>query len=244
MSQSDPLSKIKRPPHRSNRNVSPGKIKRCRRNQIPCHAGIDTQGASCQKRRWRLSALIIVASALTLLACSDDRGQVLSDGSTSIADELRRNAENFEYSIAQPGGTLTFATISEPLTFNPALSRDRSSSAVLEYLFEGLTETSWLTDEVEPALAESWRHSSDGPTWTFLLRRDLKRHDGEPFTARDVEFTFYRIIYNPEIEAKGRSIFTFRFLDEETGNWMEDQMSVTALDDYTIRCVVAVPFAP
>ena len=213
-------------------------------NGKPCRRDIDTESAVCQKRLWRLSVLIIVVSSLALLACSDDRREVLSDSTATIADELRKNAVDFEYAVGQPGGTLTSATISEPLTFNLALSNDTSSSGVLGYLFEGLTETSWLTDEVEPALAESWSHSSDGLTWTFLLRRDVRWHDGEPFTAHDVEFTFNRIIYNPEIEASARETFTFRFLDGETGTWIEDQMSVTALDDYTIRCVLPVPFAP
>ena len=213
-------------------------------SENPCHHHVDMAAVACQRRLWRLGALIILASVLALAACSDDRREIPSDSGATIADELRRNAEEFEYTIGQPGGTLTTATISEPLTFNLALSNDASSSSVLGYLFEGLTETSWLTDEVESALAESWRHSSDGLTWTFLLRRDVRWHDGEPFTAHDVEFTFNRIIYNPDIEASARRTFTFRFLDGETGTWMEDQMSVTALDDYTVRCVLPVPFAP
>ncbi|MCY3799959.1 MAG: ABC transporter substrate-binding protein [Chloroflexi bacterium] len=158
--------------------------------------------------------------------------------------QLRQNAEDFEYTIGNPGGTLTFATISEPLTLNLAISNDASSSGVLGYLFEGLTETSWLTDEVEPALAESWEHSDDGLTWTFHLRKDVSWHDGQPFTAHDVDFTFNRITYNDDIAASARSSFNFRFLDEATGQWQVAQMTVTALDDYTVQCVLPVPFAP
>ena len=65
---------------------------------------------------------------------------------SGIVDELRENAEEFEYTIGKRGGTLTSATISEPLTLNLAIANDASSSDVLGYLFEGLTETSWLTD--------------------------------------------------------------------------------------------------
>ena len=131
------------------------------------------------------------------------------------------NAEEFEYTIGRNGGDLTFATVSEPLTFNLAISTDASSSGVLGYLFEGLTETSWLTDEVEPALAESWEHSEDGFTWTFHLRKDVQWHDGAPFTANDVDFTFNQIIYNPDIQASSRPSFHFRFFDESTGAWEE-----------------------
>ena len=162
----------------------------------------------------------------------------------TVVDQLQLTAEQFEYSIGRHGGNLTFATISEPLTFNLAISTDAGSSAVLGSLFDGLTETSWLNDQVEPSLAESWERSDDGLTWTFNIRKDVRWHDGAPFTAHDVEFTFNRIIYNPDIPASSRASFHFRFLNEETGAWEESPMSVTALDDYTVECVLPAPFAP
>ncbi len=186
-----------------------------------------------------LFAAFAVFATLTLLACLDD-----SDSPDSIADQLRKNAEEFEYTIGRTGGVLTNATISEPLTLNLALADDSGSTGVLGYLFEGLTEISWLTDEVKPALAESWTHSDDDLTWTFSLRKDVTWHDGTPFTAHDVEFTFNRIIYNEDINSSSRATFNFRFLDEVTGTWTEAEMTVTALDDYTIQCVLPVSFAP
>ena len=161
----------------------------------------------------------------------------------SIVDQLKINADQFEYTIGTPGGALTIATISEPLTFNLAIANDASSSGVLGYLFEGLTETSWLTDRVEPALAESWDRSDDGMTWTFHLRRDVTWHDGEPFTAHDVDFTFNRIIYNHDIPASSRSTFDFRYLDDN-GDWQESHMDVVAIDDHTVEFSLPVPFAP
>ncbi len=163
---------------------------------------------------------------------------------STIVAQLKQNAEEFQYSIGERGGALTFATISEPLTFNLAISNDASSSGVLGYLFDGLTETSWLTDQVEPSLAESWERSEDGLTWTFHLRRDVRWHDGQPFTAHDVDFTFNRIIYNDDIPASSRAAFQFRSLDEASGRWQEAPMTVRALDDYTVECVLPVPFAP
>ena len=216
-------------------------------------------------------ALFLVLSVLLLVACVSptDGGPVDSPTATapvptptaaatatpmqtptptptpqpSMVEQLRRNAEEFDYTVGRQGGSLTLATISEPLTFNLAISTDASSSGVLGYLFEGLTETSWLTDQVEPALAESWERSEDGLTWTFHLRRDVTWHDGQPFTAHDVEFTFNSIIYNDDIPASSRPSFHFRYLDEESGEWKESPMTVTAPDDYTVQCVLPVPFA-
>ena len=161
----------------------------------------------------------------------------------SLVARLRQNAAEFSYTVGSAGGGLTIATISEPLTFNLAVSNDAGSSNVLGYLFEGLTETSWLNDEIEPALAESWERSDDGLTWTFHLRRDVTWHDGEPFGAHDVEFTFNRIIYNDDIPASARGAFEFRHLDDD-GAWQTDRMSVTATDDHTVQIILPAPFAP
>ena len=190
-------------------------------------------------RLWPLGLLLIVA-VVVVAACSDG-GPGSQD---EVVERLRENAEDFEYAVGKQGGSLTFATIGEPLTFNPALSLDASSSGVLGYLFEGLTETSWLTDRVEPVLAESWEHSEDGLTWTFRLREDVTWHDGQPFTARDVDFTFNRVIYNEDVQSSARPTFTFRFLDEESGEWKEERMTVSAPDDHTVQFVLPTPFAP
>ncbi len=190
-------------------------------------------------------------SVLLPVACSGDQDtgdaragdDAAAAADTSITDQLKSNAEQFEYAIGESGGTLTLATISEPLTLNLALANDAGSSGVLGYLFEGLTRTSWLTDEVEPELAERWERSEDGLTWTFHLRRDVTWHDGEPFTAHDVDFTFNRIIYNDDIDASSRSSFNFRFLDD-SGQWQEAKMTVATLDEYTVEFRLPVPFAP
>ena len=55
---------------------------------------------------------------------------------------------------------------------------------------EGLTRWKKDTLEVEPALATSWSANPDATVWTFKLRPGVKWHDGQPFTAEDVKFTF------------------------------------------------------
>ncbi len=213
------------------------------------HPGLRARAARTLWLGLGLPALITLIVA-TACADDDDAGVGESPGAAvepaaeqSTVDRLRANAAAFEYRAGKHGGTLTVATISDPLTFNLAIANDASSSGVLGYLFEGLTEVSWLTNEVEPALAESWENSGDGLTWVFRLRRDVQWHDGTPFTAQDVGFTFNRIIYNDDIPASDRPAFTVRFLDEE-GAWQAAEMSVDLIDDYTVRFVLPVPFAP
>ena len=43
-----------------------------------------------------------------------------------------------------------------------------------------------------PSLAESWTVSPDQKTYEFKLREGLKFHNGDPFTAEDVKFSFER----------------------------------------------------
>ena len=150
---------------------------------------------------------------------------------------------SFEYAIGTPGGTLTSATAVPPLTFNPALSRDSYSGQLLDFVFEGLIEVSRFSGEIELGLAESFEWTDDGRIWTFHLRRDVRGHDGTPFTARDVEFSFDRIIYNYDIPASDRSVFLFRFIDTN-GEWQEKPLQFLLLDDYTVRFVLPTPFAP
>ena len=47
-----------------------------------------------------------------------------------IVARLRRNADTFEYAIGKHGGTITYATITEPLTFNLAIANDAGSSSL------------------------------------------------------------------------------------------------------------------
>jgi peptide/nickel transport system substrate-binding protein len=55
-------------------------------------------------------------------------------------------------------------------------------------------------------LAEKWSVSNDKLTYTFSLRKDVKWHDGQPFTSADVKFTFERIL-DPEVGSWLRGFF-------------------------------------
>src|SRR5437868_1316659 len=45
---------------------------------------------------------------------------------------------------------------------------------------------------LSPSLAESWTVSDDQRTYEFKLRQGLRFHNGDPFTAEDVKFSFHR----------------------------------------------------
>src|SRR5512132_960280 len=96
------------------------------------------------------------------------------------------------------GGTAVQAISADPPTLNPGTTTDTQAWTVMGKLFNGLT---YLDSEYRshPDLAESWDISRDSTTYTFRLRRDVKWHDGKPFTSADVKFSYLEILakYHP-----------------------------------------------
>lgn len=88
------------------------------------------------------------------------------------------------------GGTLVEGEAGPaPRTINPLFAAASGPEADLTHLiFSGLTRPG-PSGAAEPDLAENWVVSSDGVSFTFLLRRDVQWQDGAPFTADDVVFT-------------------------------------------------------
>ena len=87
--------------------------------------------------------------------------------------------------------TVRWAAQNDILTMDPHSQNHATTNTVLAHAYEGLTRYS-ATYEVEPALASKWTFIS--PTQVrFELRKGVKFHDGTPFTADDVVFSFDRV---------------------------------------------------
>src|SRR5471032_2866394 len=78
-----------------------------------------------------------------------------------------------------------------------------------------------------PELATSWK-ALDDLTWEFKLRRNVKFHDGTPFTADDVVATYKRV---PNVPNSPSSMATF----------VKPIVETRVLDPYTIVFKTAVP---
>jgi len=122
------------------------------------------------------------------------------------------------------GGTVIESSFSDAEILNPLLSTDTASEDVEDMLFDGLVDIDVSNLSPVSDLAEDWEISDDNLTFTFYLRNDVTWHDGEPFTARDVKFT-YDTILDPDVNSPRRADIA----DVLT----RDQIEV--LDDYTIR---------
>jgi len=91
---------------------------------------------------------------------------------------------------AQAGDLLRYAILSNPKgTFHPTLYFTDYDRAVIFAVY-GRLITLDEKQNPKPSLAESWTYSKDGRTLTLNLRKGVKWHDGKPFTAEDVAFTY------------------------------------------------------
>ena len=96
-------------------------------------------------------------------------------------------------SSAQPKkDSVTLAIALEPPGLDPTAGAASSIAEIVLYnLFETLTKIN-ADGSVSPLLAESWEVSPDLKTYTFRLRKGVRFHNGEPFNAEAVKFSFER----------------------------------------------------
>jgi peptide/nickel transport system substrate-binding protein len=124
----------------------------------------------------------------------------------------------------------------EPTGIDPAQAWDDTSSFYVGNIFDTLVRLNPQTMKIEPSLAVSWETSRDGRTWTFQLRRGVHFHDGTPFNADAVAYTFFRQMdpANPNRQQDYplfADIFTFL-------------KSVRKIDSFEVQFILSEPFFP
>lgn len=120
--------------------------------------------------------------------------------------------------------TLRYANQGELKSLDPYTVNETTTNAHLGHPYEGLTARG-KDLKIEPALAEKWEISDDGLKWRFFLRKGVKFHNGEDFTADDVIFSAERV------RATG-SNFTTR---------IPADAKFVKVDDYTVDVVLKSP---
>jgi peptide/nickel transport system substrate-binding protein len=171
------------------------------------------------RRAAALAALGWAPASAVLAACSPSSS---SGGETTPAAGATVPAAAGQ---AKPGGTLRLAIYQEPGLLNPWLNPQNVTGLVAEQVLEGLLDVDERGNRVPLLAAEvpsvqNGGVSADGKTVTYKLRRDVRWHDGQPFTAKDVLFT-YQVIMDPSNPVNTRAGYS------QIG-------SVETPDDYTV----------
>jgi len=131
---------------------------------------------------------------------------------------------------ARPDATVTWGEDNDYATLDPRVTQSRHEAQAIMQMFESLLFLD--TDgKFSPWLAQKWEYSKDGKSITFALRRDVKFHDGTPFNAEAVKFTFDTIV-DPKLGSQGAIDF------------LGPYKSTDVIDPFTVRVNWTEPFAP
>ncbi len=124
----------------------------------------------------------------------------------SLKGELLRLLLIMVLSILLEASTLHLAISANPSRINPILATDSASGEIAGWIFNGLFKYDKNGDIVGD-LAKSWKFLDKTHLWVEL-RTNVTWHDGKPFGAKDVLFT-YRLITSPKVFTPYSSEFRF-----------------------------------
>ena len=120
--------------------------------------------------------------------------------------------------------TLRWSSPTDITTLDPYAHTESFTTSMLHHVFDPLVRRG-RTLELEPALAVSWKNVKPD-TWRFELRRNVKFHNGNPFTADDVVASFTRLL-DPGARARGNIATVTR---------------AEKVDDFTVDIVTNGPY--
>lgn len=124
--------------------------------------------------------------------------------------------------------TFVFAINREPDNFDPVTQDGNPNIWTFMNVYQTLIRLNAAGTDFEPDLAETWKASDDGMTWTFNLRKDAKFSSGTGVTAKDVVFSLTRA---KTLKAPWQ--------------WaLDDVDKITAKDDYTVVITLKQKSAP
>lgn len=127
------------------------------------------------------------------------------------------------------GGTIVVASIGDARNLIPILATDSASGDICSLVYDGLVKYDKDINLVG-SLAESWEIKDEGIRIIFHLQKDVKWHDGIPFTSKDVEFTYKKLI-DPDVKTAYSGDF-------------EKIKELNIIDDYTVEVIYKEPHAP
>lgn len=128
-------------------------------------------------------------------------------------------------SAAEKNSKIVIAQSSDPLFLNPHGNDEGPTNSVNSNIYDALVAQK-ADLSVVPALAESWEQKDD-TTWIFHLRKGVKFHNGDPFTADDVIYSFQHCAASKVVANMTA------FVDH-----------INKIDDNTIELKTKKPFAP
>lgn len=197
---------------------------------------------------YKLFALVVVI-ALVLAGCGTPAATPAPEATTAPAaqpaapDATAAPAEATAAPAAPSTATGPAGVFRSPMRTGCAIGTlwTTCGRRIDEAFLQGLAQVRWTADGVEPLLAESWEMEEDGTAFVFHLREGVTWHDGEPFTADDVVYTF-NIFANPAVGSTYASkLADIVGYDEFQAGAATELAGVTKVDDMTVRVELKTP---
>jgi oligopeptide transport system substrate-binding protein len=155
---------------------------------------------------------------------------------------------SFNHALAAPSNdpktTFTFRLSGEPATMDWNRANTPIETYLMVNLMEGLVG---MDDSLKPvpALAQSWKISDDGKTYTFKLRPDLQWSDGVVVKAKDFVYSWKRLLQPITAAPYAYLLFDIEGAEEFNRGTLQDfsKVGVTAIDDLTLQVRLKHPIA-
>lgn len=132
-------------------------------------------------------------------------------------------------------GELFIAIKNDVDFFNPLYSNDIISGLINDLIFSALTYSEFNSDSGKliyyPNLASNWKISNDKKSITYFLKTNLRWSDGEKFSARDVQYSYY-LYTHPEVMSVRQDVEKFFIHDQN--NQVDYKRSFVVVNDSTI----------
>lgn len=117
--------------------------------------------------------------------------------------------------------TLRMAYDADPVSLDPHEQLSGGTLQLSHMVFDPLVR--WRKDfSFEPRLAERWERVTD-TTMRFYLRRNVQFHSGNPFTAKDVVWTFERLKRSPDFKGLFAPFTGAKAIDDHTVDLTTDK---------------------
>ncbi|MFN8538272.1 MAG: ABC transporter substrate-binding protein [Thermomicrobiales bacterium] len=202
----------------------------------PASAAASTAPASASAA----SAAPAASAAASAAAATSARPSAAASAATGASAAPAASASAAPSGTA--GGTLKLA-LPQNVDLNPIGVRTVGAFYLQSSIYDGLLTSSANWDAVEPALAEKWTVSSDGLTYTFNLRKGVNWHDGQAFTAKDVEFT-YKLFLNKAVGSYfSKNLLTIKGAQDFYDGKSQTVEGLKVVDDNTFSITLTKPSA-
>jgi peptide/nickel transport system substrate-binding protein len=176
----------------------------------------------------------------SLMGLHQDRRSVLKAAAAAGLVPVLSSATVAQRAAAQDsqpvqGGTMVIIVQDSIESLSPEDDGETAQSVAIVQMFEPLYMVN-ENFELEPVLADSYEASADGLEYTFRLKSDVTFHNGDPFTAQDVVYT-YEWIMDEANASTGQADFEL----VESVEAPDDQTVVVKLSQNDVTFMVNVP---